>query len=159
MCLDAGEAATVTDHINAITKGSRHNSVVLPAWPDNILPVIDLSVFDVLVIHYTIVARDHTFLVREIRERIAIFTGLKVVFIQDEYRFINATVDALSELGIGLLFTCVPEPEIEKVYSPGKLPGMRALNVLTGYVQEDRRCGAIPRGQLCCNIYFQTFFS
>ena len=137
ICLDAGNAATITDHITAITKGSRHHSEILSVWPHNCLLHVDLGLFDVLIIHYTIVAKDHTFLVPAVREQIKKFTGLKVAFIQDEYRFIDATTDALRELGIGLLFTCVPAPEITKVYSPEKLPGMKTLNVLTGYVPEN----------------------
>ena len=137
ICLDAGQAATVTDHIRAITDGSRHHSLVLPVWPHNTLQHIELGLFDVLVIHYTIVAKEHTFLLPAVREQIAKFPGLKVAFIQDEYRFVNATIDALRELGIRLLFTCVPEGEIEKVYSPERLPGVTVVPVLTGYVPND----------------------
>ena len=137
ICLDAGQAATVTDHIRAITDGSRHHSLVLPVWPHNTLQHIELGLFDVLVIHYTIVVKEHTFLLPAVREQIAKFPGLKVAFIQDEYRFVNATIDALRELGIRLLFTCVPEGEIEKVYSPERLPGVTVVPVLTGYVPND----------------------
>ena len=64
------------------------------------------------------------------------YPGLKAVFIQDEYRHIDATVHALTEIGVDLLFTCVPEGEIDKVYSIEKLPGLRKVNTLTGFVPE-----------------------
>ena len=35
-----------------------------------------------------------------------------------------------------MLFTCVPTPEIEKVYPAAKLPGVTKINNLTGYVPE-----------------------
>jgi len=149
ICLDAGKAATITGHISAITEGSRHHSVVLPVWPSNSLLDIDLGLFDALIIHYTIVVKDHTFLIQSARERIAKFAGLKVAFIQDEYRFINATIDALRELRIGLLFTCVPEPEIQKVYSAQRLPGMRALNVLV-VIQIPKARGMLLKRSTTC---------
>ncbi|HCU89383.1 MAG TPA: hypothetical protein DGR97_05555, partial [Gammaproteobacteria bacterium] len=71
--------------------------------------------------------------------------GLKVAFIQDEYRFINATIDALGELGIGLLFTCVPDGETDKVYSRKKLPTTKVLNVLTGYVPANLLGQPVPQ--------------
>ena len=64
------------------------------------------------------------------------FRGLKAIFIQDEYRFVDATIAAMREIGIDVLFTCVPEPEIEKVYPSERLPGVTKVNVLTGYVPE-----------------------
>jgi hypothetical protein len=35
-----------------------------------------------------------------------------------------------------VLFTCVPTPEIGKVYPADKLPGVACINNLTGYVPE-----------------------
>lgn len=66
------------------------------------------------------------------------------MFIQDEYRFINRTVAAIRDLGIDLLFTCVPEPEIDKVYSPQALPRPVRVNVLTGYVPPTLALRAVP---------------
>jgi len=136
ICLDAGNAGTITDHITALTGGSRHHSHILSVWPDNMLRFIDFDLFDVLIIHYTLVARDFTYLTPALRKQVTGCKGLKVAFIQDEYRFVDETVNALKELDVRLLFSCVPEPEIAKVYSPEMLPGMKAINVLTGYVPE-----------------------
>jgi len=95
---------------------------------------IDLDRFDALVVHYTLVACSDDYIGPESRARIAAFPGLKAAFVQDEYRHVNRTVAALRDLGVGVLFTCVPEPEIEKVYPRAKLPGVRKVNLLTGYV-------------------------
>lgn len=100
-------------------------------------PGLDLERFDVIVLHYTLVLASDSYVSAAARARIAQARALKVVFIQDEYRHVNATVDALRAVGTGLLMTCVPEGEIDKVYSPERLPGVRKVNVLTGYV--DRR--------------------
>lgn len=127
-------AAAIHDHLEALTEGSRHNSFMLPLSGEKPLGAYELEFFDVLVIHYTLVMKDKVLLTPDQRVRIAQFPGVKAAFIQDEYRFVDETVAALAELNIDLLFTCVPEEEIEKVYPAAKLPRLRKINVLTGYV-------------------------
>jgi hypothetical protein len=70
------------------------------------------------------------------RRAIAGFTGIKAMFIQDEYRHVDQTIAAMQTMGINVLFTCVRNEEIEKVYPVVKLPGVIRHNVLTGYVDE-----------------------
>ena len=48
------------------------------------------------------------------------------------------------QLGIDVLFTCVPEGEVDKVYSPAALPGVRKVPVLTGYVPEGLVATPVP---------------
>ena len=128
-------AATVQDHIDAIVEDSRHRVIrlsMLGEAPE----LIDFSRFDVVIVHYTLVASMDAYISPKTRQRIIEFRGLKALFIQDEYRWVNDTIAAIRQLGIHLLFTCVPEPEIEKVYSEAALPGVRKVNVLTGYVPD-----------------------
>jgi len=129
-------AATIQDHLWALTTMSRHYSHKFNLL-DVSMPCDAINKLDVLVVHYSITLKDEEPLRPNLRNCIKEFPGVKVVFIQDEYRFIDATVDALAELGIDLLFTCVPVPEIEKVYPVAKLPNLRKINVLTGYVSPD----------------------
>jgi hypothetical protein len=102
---------------------------------------IDLSHFDAVVIHYSLVAAD---LGRKTKPSLRKFTGLKAIFVQDEYRFVDATIAAIREIGVHLLFTCVPETEIDKVYPSSKLPGVTKINVLTGYVPEGLLLRKVP---------------
>jgi len=128
-------ARTVLDHIDALVGHSGHKMYLLSMLGD--LPdALKLSRFDGIVIHYSLVISSDEYLSPRARDRIRTFKGLKVVFIQDEYRFVNKTCEALRYLGAHLLFTCVPEQEIEKVYPTGELPGMGKACVLTGYVPE-----------------------
>jgi len=97
-----------------------------------------LERFDVLAIHYSTALGyyvDH-YISPAARQRVRDFPGLKVAFIQDEYRMIDRVHEVLRFLGIDILFTCVPAPEIEKVYPADKLPGLIKINNLTGYVPE-----------------------
>lgn len=136
-------AATVADHIHALCRLSENRIYrlsILGHIPRN----LDLARFDAVIVHYTLVACMDFYLSREARARIAQFTGLKALFIQDEYRHVNASIAAMRELGIHVLFTCVPEPEIEKVYPESKLPGVRKVNVLTGYVPAELLDRKVP---------------
>ena len=126
-------AATVRDHIEALERSSRHRYFRLAMLGD-IPGSVNLDRFDVVIIHYTLVACHERYLTMQARKRLREYTGLKAIFIQDEYRHVNESIAAMRDIGVHILFTCVPESEIEKVYSWTSLPGVRKVNVLTGYV-------------------------
>jgi hypothetical protein len=136
-------AATIFDHLDALSRTSAHHVHVLSMLGD--LPAaLDLGRFDAIVIHYTLVASDDRYLSPSARARIAGAPALKAIFIQDEHRFIDRTVATLAALRVDLLFTCVPPDEIEKIYPTGRLPGLRTINVLTGYVAADLARRTVP---------------
>ncbi len=128
-------AATIERHIDALVGKSRHRVRPLSMLGD--LPAkLDLERFDVIAIHYTLTACNDSYLSPRARTHIGAAKALKAVFIQDEYRFVDRTIAAFRELGIKVLFTCVPEDETDKVYPAEKLPRVQKVNVLTGYVDE-----------------------
>ena len=131
------QAATVTEYLDALLKYSKHNVheiSMLHHFPAR----IDLDRFDVVISHYSLSIGPllkHYFgedLVRKLKQ----FKGLKAAFLQDEYREIKTYWKHINELGINVLFSCVPEGEIPKVYPAEKVPNLRVINVLTGYVPE-----------------------
>ncbi|MFZ0269072.1 hypothetical protein [Caulobacter sp.] len=128
---DPANAATVCDHINAFARYSRHEVRVLSRVGE-IFDGVKLSDFDVVVIHYSLFLAVEAFVGPRSRRALAAFRGAKAVFIQDEYRFVNATLDALEACGVDLVFTCLGPAEAERVY--GKVGGLRSQQVLTGYV-------------------------
>lgn len=126
-------ASTIVDHIKALTTGSQYEVRkldVIRELPEN----LDLNRFDAIVIHYTLTIRLGSELSQVAKNRLRDAAPIKVIFIQDEYRHVDATVEALQDLGVSVLFTCVPESEIEKVYPEEKLPSVLKINVLTGYI-------------------------
>lgn len=131
------EAATVLDHIGAIRAWSRYDVFVLPMFGD--LPdELDLDAFDGLVIHYNLVMSSEVFLSPLARWRVSQFRGVRAAFIQDEYRFVDSTIGVMRTLGIHVLFTNVPQDQMELVYPNGALPEMRRkVTVLTGYVPQE----------------------
>ncbi|WP_165185470.1 hypothetical protein [Caulobacter soli] len=130
---DPANAATVCDHINAFARYSRHQVQVLSRVGE-IFDGVKLDTFDVVVIHYSLFLAVEAFVGPRSRRALAAFKGAKAVFIQDEYRFVNATLDALEACGVDLVFTCLGPAEAERIY--GGAPGLRTQQVLTGYVPQ-----------------------
>jgi len=89
-----------------------------------------------MIIHYSLVACSDDFVSEEKRNVIRDFKGYKAVFIQDDYRFINKTVNALAFMKINALLTLADSRCMEQIYPSAKLPGVRKETVLTGYVPE-----------------------
>ena len=137
-------AATVRDHIRSLETHSRHKWWRLSMLGD-IPRGLDLSRFDAVVIHYTLVACTDFYLTPAARQQIAAFTGLKAIFIQDEYRFVDKSMTAMRQIGVNVLFTCAPPAVMTQVYPPEKLPGVTVVNCLTGYVPAELLDRPVPK--------------
>ena len=134
-----GAAGTIRDHVHALKAYSRHRVRCFPhvGVIGNHLPAaIALHEFDVLVIHYSVYLLSEDYLGRAARAEIAAFPGTKLLFVQDEYRQVDRMVSTIRELRIDVLFTCVPDQEIESVYPEKLLPGVVKISNLTGYVPQ-----------------------
>lgn len=127
---------TIVDHATSFEKHSEFeyyyfNPIRLnkPSW-------LDIDKFDIVIIHYSIYILGDYYINYSWREAISKTSAVKVQFIQDEYRKVNEFHQRMNELRINILFTCVPETEIEKVYPTERLPGVLKVSNLTGYVPE-----------------------
>jgi hypothetical protein len=136
-------AATVADHLEALTTKSRHH-VRQVAILGDAPPGLDFDRFDVIILHYSLVLAHDGYVSPALRARLRISKAVKAIFIQDEYRHIDATVRAFQDIGLDVLFTCMPEASIEAVYPASKLPNVRKINVLTGYVPEALLRRSVP---------------
>ena len=68
-------------------------------------------------------------------DKIRDFEGLKILFIQDEYRRVDFVCDKIKYARIDLVFTCAPPDVASQIYV--SLEGKVALSTtLTGYVPE-----------------------
>lgn len=128
-------AANVADHLDALTGLSRHRVTRLTAFggaPHR----LDFSRFDGVIIHYTLIACSDWYLGARTREALRRYRGLKLAFVQDDYRFIDRTVGALADLGVHAVFGLAQPDIVDRVYSPERLPGVRREIVLPGYVPD-----------------------
>jgi hypothetical protein len=137
-------AANVLQHIEALATLSEHDVYRFnPVERPDACRLLDLSEFDAVVIHYTISLVSARYLPPPLPERLARFEGLKVQFIQDEYRAVDAVTSAMRNLGIDVLFTCVPEPAAGQMYD-SRLPGVTRVFTLPGYVPDELVGRAVP---------------
>ena len=100
--------------------------------------------FDVVVIHYSVVVILEHFLEPFFREKLARYKGLKVQFIQDDYRNVELMCSNIRELGINVLFTLYSPEKIDAVYSPQRLPSVTKYSTLAGYVPENLAKASTP---------------
>jgi len=126
-------AQTVFQHIDAIASMPGIDVKVV-SMLGNPPSGLDFSRFDIIIVHYSLVACNEHYLSKKTRSQLNASGALKAVFIQDEYRHINRTIEAFQEIGVDVLFTCMPDASIEDVYPEARLPNVRKVNVLTGYV-------------------------
>src|SRR4051794_33336428 len=107
---------TVRDYLDCFALYSRHKVWFVHAARNAPLR-IDLDEFDVLLVHYSVRIGLGWHLSPAFAPAISRFRGLKALFIQDEYDTPDIACRAIEELGIRVVFTCVPEPYVYKVYA------------------------------------------
>jgi hypothetical protein len=125
----------IKDHVESFRKFSEHYITYIDATKTH--KSIDLSKFDTVVIHYSLRLSVNTgdlTVSPEISNSLKSYAGLKIAFLQDEYEATNTAIERLRDLGIQIVFTCVPDEFIDQVYSPALLPHVKFFNNLTGYV-------------------------
>jgi hypothetical protein len=131
---ESQNAGTIVDHIDAFQKYSQNNIFVwssMNGLPDNNI----MRRMDCIIIHYTLSLLYETYIPQESLQRIRDFKGLKILFIQDEYRRVNFVCQKIDQIGVDAIFTCAPLKVAEKIYrSISKKT--KILSTLTGYVPE-----------------------
>ena len=134
----SGSANTVLDHIEAFRHYSRHHIRTFNTRGMTRSVALELSHFDVVVIHYSVTLSSPNYLSEDFRDKLSRFQGLKIQFIQDDYRWTDRETAVSRQIGIKVLFTVAPEPAASQLYDL-RLPGVRRVQTLTGYVPENLR--------------------
>lgn len=126
---------TVFEHVACFGKFSRHRAFYCHQDPATTFN-IDLALFDAVAIHFSIrLPYDHVS--ESTAEALAKFTGLKFLFIQDEYDNTHRAWYWIKKLGLQLVFTVVPAAGVERVYPAHEFPNTRFVSNLTGYVPDE----------------------
>ncbi len=137
-------ANTVLDHISALIKYSEHDIRLFNTRGLSDSRCLDLSEFDVVGIHYSVFVVSNHYLSPRFRDKLRRYQGLKVQFIQDEYRRVDDMTAMMRFLGIHVLFTLMPPSEMAKVYSEETLPGVIKIHTLAGYILESLLSYRVP---------------
>jgi hypothetical protein len=98
--------------------------------------LLDLGEFDAVAIHYSVFVSLDEYLAPAFREALRRYPGLKLQFIQDDYRRVDERAAAARDLGIRVLFTLYPEADIPRVWAE-RLPGVTVVSTLAGYVPDN----------------------
>ena len=136
-------ANTSRDHIRSFAEYSRHDIYYFDPVYLKGNRSLCFDEFDVVVIHYSIALVFDGYLHDSFREQLRIYRGLKIVFIQDDYRLINKMCAALRYLGIHILFTLYSPQRISQVWTAERLPAVQVRTTLAGYVPNYLRSAAI----------------
>lgn len=135
--------STVKEHLKAFQRYSFHDITFIPAankWgvssKINLLGSVDISLFDVAIIHYSIRISKSHHLNENLAEALQEFSGLKILFIQDEYESVECARSWMGRLKFDLVYTCIPLEQRELVYPNYRFPYTEFLPTLTGYVPE-----------------------
>ena len=161
---------TVREHIDSFRRYSDNSYTLLPATGSlgnvgKVSDLIDLSIFDVVVLHYSVRISLPLHFADEFATALENFHGLKVLFIQDEYESVECSRQWMDRLKFDLVYTCVPLAEREKVYPSSRYPATEFLSTLTGYVSDsndldrfvrplaERKLAFVYRGRELPTIY------
>jgi hypothetical protein len=134
-------AGTIREHVEALTYSSCHRVVKV----DNaVAHRVDFAAFDVIALHFSLVIASSNYIGAPLRDKITSFRGLKVLFIQDEYRWIDATAQAIRDLGIGVVFSLIDPKVVRQVYCHPFLADVRFEHTLTGFVPKQLVTRRVP---------------
>ena len=126
---------TVYEHIKSLGEYSSHNIYYISSnqeYEKN----VNFNLFDAIIIHYSIRLPFDQIPERYIYD-FQKFNGIKAVFIQDEYDYTKRAWHWIKELDISLVFTVVPQDNVQKIYAREEFPGVTFVSVLTGYIPSD----------------------
>ena len=124
---------SILEHLQSFSLFSR-SKVYYAHATNGAACIIDLSRFDVVVIHYSIRLCYDWHFSPSFAQAVRSFGGYKVLFIQDEYDTPETTRRWIGSLGIHAVFTCVPDEFVDQVYPPSRFPHLKRVRVLAGYV-------------------------
>ena len=135
--------ATIRHHVHSFCQYSRNN-IFLVDFPTARGTSIDVDKFDVIVFHYSVIVarafQENSALVRKIRNH----RGYKVLFIQDEQRWVDMTVAAMVDFGVHVVYSVMNRRMIERVYHHPCISHVRKKSVLTGYVAVELVRAKVP---------------
>ena len=141
-------AGCCLDYINAIQNNSNHRVTVRNPMAKSrsdklfLRPYVSLKNdygknFDVIIIHYSICIIFRNYISFLLRKKIRNFKGLKIVIIQDEYRWINRILKEMVYLNVDCVVSLLDKENINKVYNHPQLENKLMVSALAGYVSNN----------------------
>ena len=123
----------VVEHIKSMSFMSWAEVYYAPATHAAV-PDYPLECFDAVIIHYSVRLSMPDYISPAYATALARYSGVKALFLQDEYEGTEMARQWMERLGIHVLFTCVPDESVDQVYPRARFPWLVTQRVLTGYV-------------------------
>lgn len=127
--------ATVFEHLDSLRKYSAFEWSYLDYSSIN-RGDVGFNYYDAVVVHYS-VRLPFDQLGGTIQEHLREFSGIKVLFIQDEYDGTKKSKQIIQSVRFDLVFTVVPPDSIEKIYPSNEFHQTKFVSNLTGYVPDE----------------------
>jgi hypothetical protein len=127
--------SAVFEHLKSFANHSQNSWFYLDIFEFDSNSIV-LDSFDAIVIHYS-VRLPFGQLSDACQQRLQKFSGLKTLFIQDEYDGTILTHKIINLVPFDLVFSVVPQKSLEKIYPRHKFPHTKFVTNLTGYVPEN----------------------
>jgi len=124
---------TTLEYLNSFSSFLGSNIFYLHVTHGSI-PQVDLNIFDCVLLSYCARLCFPGYVSDSFLSKLSVYKGVKAVFIQDEYEYVNNEVDALRKISPQIVFTCVPRDQIPRIYPRNYFPETTFVRVLTGYV-------------------------
>ena len=102
---DSTHVNTIREHLESFLIHSRHHIMYANAT-HNAICTIDLTIFDTIVIHYSVRLSLTSHLSQSYADHLKSYPGCKILFIQDEYDTTKISWDWIHSLGIHIVYTC-----------------------------------------------------
>ena len=126
-------ADCVAEHIAAIQSVSTHNWFVMNALKNRMAHKLDLNHFDAVGFHYSIHPHESYYCSNALFNKVRQYSGVKFLFLQDEYENVNLTSSAMVEMGLDILFTVVRPDLHHAAYDYPGLEKVKKVMVMAGY--------------------------
>src|SRR5262245_43055911 len=120
---DNSDANVIRDFLFCFNKYSRHDYYYI-FDPQLLDDSVDFSAFDVILLFWSVYLPGSKFS-GGVRQKIRQAPGLKVLFLQDEYRNVFLFNHIMNDLGIQLMFTCVAEKDHQVFYPSKRIPSLQ----------------------------------
>lgn len=133
---------TVRDHVRALQHGL--DADVLKADCD-LAQYLDLTAFDVVILHYSLVIASTNYISDRLAEKLSAFTGLCILFIQDEYRWVDKTAESIRDLSVDVVFSVSAPDVVRRIYHHPWFDRVRFEHTLTGFVPDELVRARVPR--------------
>ena len=144
------------DHIKSFKKYSKNKIWYFDSTYKYLFRSINFNFFDVIVVHWNLLITSNFFFPEKIASAITKFNGLKILFIQDEYRDTNNIVDKVLKLKINILFSCLHNFKSQLViYKKLINNNIKVLPTLTGYLPDQKIRRHKPISERNLDIFYR----